>query len=129
MTDAAAACRLLDAFETGRVDPAAFDHRAHLCVAHALLRRHRFTVAADWMSAGLRRLLDRVGRPDAYHETITIAFLAFLALVAERLDDPTPGFDDFVARHPLLLDRNAVADRYGAERLASPVARATFVLP
>ena len=116
----------LAAFEAGLLDPAAFSHRDHLRVAFLLLRRHRFTTAAERMSTGLRRMLDRVGQPDAYHETVTVAFLA---LVAERLDGAPADFDAWLARHPELLDRGALLRVYTRERLASPATRLTFLLP
>lgn len=78
------------------------------------------------MSAGLRRMPARAGREDAYHETITIAFLA---LIAERLDTAPSDFDAFAARHPELFERDLLTRVCRSDRLASPVARRTFVLP
>ena len=116
----------LVAFEAGRLDPTTFTHRDHVRIAHALLSRDRFTAAADRMSTGLRGMLVRAGRQDAYHETITIALLA---LIAERMDAAPSTFDAFATRHPELFERNVLDRVYGSDRLASPVARRTFVLP
>ena len=115
----------LAAFEAGRVDPKRFGHADHVRIAWLLLRAERFTTAAERMSAGLRRMLARTGDDAAYHETLTVGSLA---LIAERLDDSTD-FATFASRHPELFERDTLVRLYGRERLASPLARRTFVLP
>ena len=115
----------LAAFEAGLVDPKRFGHVDHVRIAWLLLRAERFTTAAERMSAGLRRMLARTGNDAAYHETLTVGFLA---LIAERLDDATD-FATFTGRHPDLFERDTLVRLYGRERLASPLARRTFVLP
>ena len=118
--------QVLDAFEAGLLDPATFGHRDHVRIAWSLLSRHRFTAAADRMVTGLQAMLARAGKPDAYHETITIAFLA---LIAERIDRDPVDFDLFATRHPELFERDLLTRRYDPARLASQTARRTFVLP
>jgi hypothetical protein len=69
----------------------------------------------------------RVGKPQAFHQTITIAFLS---LIAERFDSGDYlDFDAFARANAELLDKSALARWYPAERLATDAARRTFLLP
>jgi len=113
-----------DAFAAGRLDPAAFDHRAHLRAAFLLLRSVPFLEACIAMRDGLQALADKIGKPDLYHETVTVAFMA---LVAERA--PEKDWADFIARHPELCERGLLDGWYSKERLASNAARTRFTMP
>lgn len=115
----------LATFVRGDCDPANFPHREHLRMAFEMLRRHSFPETALHCSRALRMMAARGGRPEAYHETITIAFLS---LVAERMGDTTD-FEQFSSLNSDLLDKRILARWYRPERLASDCARRTFVLP
>ena len=118
---------LLARFLCGRIDNRAFHHRDHLRVAFAILSSHSFADSAQIYARSLRRIAASAGRPQAYHETIT---LAFLSLVAERMTgQPTTSFDSFAEANRDLLDKNVLLRWYSGARLASDVARQTFVLP
>lgn len=126
-----ALARELAAFARGAIDPADFDHTAHLRVAFAMAGRYAFDEALARYSRGLRRLCARAGRPDRFHMTITVAFLA---LVAERRADadapgPPETWATFAARNPDLLDRGCLERWYDRATLASARARQGFVLP
>lgn len=112
-------------FIGGDCDPANFPHREHVRVAFEMLRRHSFPETVLHFSQALRQMAARGGRPEAYHETITIAFLS---VIAERMGD-IDAFDAFASANPDLLDKRVLARWYGAEQLASDRARRTFVLP
>ena len=117
----------LGRFVRGEIDAAAFPHREHVRMAFALLRRCDFAEAAWLYSRALRRMAARAGKPQAFHQTTTIAFLA---LISERMERSGAGeFAEFVRAHPEMLDRKALSRWYRAEQLASDVARRTFVLP
>ena len=117
----------LDDFLHDLVDGRDFRHRDHVRIAYELLRRHDFLDAAGIYRARLKGIAARAGSPDAYHETMT---LAFLALIAERLSTRAcSGFDDFAAQNPDLLDRSVLRIWYESEQLDSELARRTFVLP
>jgi hypothetical protein len=114
-------------FEAGDIDPASFPHREHVRLAFEMLRRHAFTDAAARFAVGLRRMTARAGRPEAYHETTTVAFLA---VIAERMG--LEGCSDYAAFEDAnrdLLDKRLLSRWYETEVLNSPVARRTFVLP
>ncbi len=117
----------LAAFEAGAVDPRCFHHRDHVRIGYELLERYRFPEALLHLARGLRKLAARAGHPEAYHETVTAAFLA---LIAERrfAGDYRDG-EDFLQRNPELLEKNLLQNWYAPEILQSKVARETFLLP
>jgi hypothetical protein len=117
----------LEDFLDGKVAAAALPHREHVRMAFEILRRHDFLESAQRYCAALRLISERAGHPQAFSLTIT---LAFLALIAERMaDEPDGDFASFGTRNPDLLDKGVLARWYAPERLASPRARATFLLP
>ena len=96
-------------------------------MAFEMLRRHDFAESVWHYSRALRRMSERAGNPEAFHQTLTIAFLS---LIAERMESSEMGdFTGFAAANPDLMDKSAVARCYRAERLASAAARRTFLLP
>ncbi len=116
-----------DAFALGNLLPADFDHRAHLRAAFCLVRRRPFLEACIAMRDGVRDIARRAGRPELYHETITVAFMSLVAQrVAER---PDFAWDDFLAAHPDLSERTLLARWYDRETLGSAHARGRFVMP
>jgi hypothetical protein len=112
-------------FVRGDCDLASFPHREHLRMAFEMLRRHSFPETVLHYSQALRRMTARGGKPEAYHETVTVAFLS---PIAERMDE-TSDFDRFLVLNPDLLDTRILTRWYDADRLASDRARRTFVLP
>ena len=120
-------CPDLERFLRGEIDTNSFPHREHVRIAFEMLRRHEFAESVWLFSRTLRAMAARAGRPQAFHQTVTIAFLA---LVAERIE--RGGASDFAAfarAHPEMLDKQALTRWYRPEQLASAVARRTFVLP
>ena len=118
---------LVDAFLGGALDAGAFRHAHHVEVAFGLLGRGDFLHAATNLSAGLKAITARAGHPGAYHETIT---LAFLALVAERRGAGDGGeYECFAELNPDLFDKGVLGRWYAPDRLGSDLARHTFLLP
>jgi uncharacterized protein YaeQ len=117
----------LERFLRGELDAARFPHREHVRMAFELLQRHDFAETALHFSRALRAMAQRAGKPQAFHQTVTIAFLS---LIAERMEsEPAGDFATFAERNPDLLDKAALARWYRPERLASESARRTFLLP
>ena len=85
--------RMLDihAFEAGHIDPADFDHAAHVYVAWLYLQQTSLAEAIARFTAALRQLTARAGADARYHETIT---WFFLIVIAERCA-ATPGAERF----------------------------------
>jgi hypothetical protein len=114
-------------FVRGEFDPGSFRHRDHVRMGVEMLRRHGFVEAALHYSNALRAMLEKAGRPDAFHQTVTLAFLALIAerMAAEKYSD----FGAFERANPDLIDKSVLGRWYGPERLGLEVARRTFVLP
>ena len=117
----------LAALEDTTLPDASFCHRDHLRAAYLYLRRDGFAGAVVSMSAALRRFALSRGKPDRYHETVTVAFLAVINEQLQAEGDPG-SFDAFIDRHPELADRALLQRYYSAETLASDRARRAFVL-
>lgn len=117
----------LRALETGALDPARFPHLEHVRLAYEMLGRHPFGEAVARFSRGLRLLTAKAGRPEIYHDTITVAFLA---LVGERRAGArNAGWNDFKTNNSDLLDKRCLEQWYDSEQLGSDLARQTFCLP
>ncbi|HEY7964529.1 MAG TPA: hypothetical protein VID49_10485 [Steroidobacteraceae bacterium] len=120
-------CPELVRFVHGETDPAAFPHREHVRMAFEMLRRHDFAESVWLFSRALRAITAKAGKPQAFHQTITIAFLA---LVAERMGSAeTCDFGAFERDNPDVFDKAALARWYSRERLATELTRRIFVLP
>lgn len=114
-------------FLRGETDGATFRHLDHLRMGFELLRRASFTRAAAAYSASLKIIAARNSAPGAYHETITVGFLALIA--EHAASGAYTDFEGFLAAAPELADKRILQRWYGAERLGSALARKTFILP
>ena len=92
-----------------------------------MLGRYAFPEALARFAKGLRQLAVKGGRPEAYHETITAAFLALIG--ERRLDRDYRDWEDFAANNADLLSKDLLRHWYEPQVLNSVVARRTFVLP
>ena len=115
------------ALETGALDPAMFPHPEHVRLGYEMLGRHPFGETVARFSRGLRLLAAKAGRPEVYHETITVAFLALVGERRARARDA--GWCEFKANNSDLLDKHCLDRWYEAEELGSDLARQTFCLP
>ena len=118
----------LRAFEDGSLPPAAWTHEAHVRLAWLVLRREALSEATDRVRDGIRRYNATVlGRPEAYHDTLTVAYVR---IIASRMR-PHEDWAGFAERNPDLLDyRRPVTSRYySAARMASPEARERVLAP
>src|SRR5215472_4994930 len=85
-------CPDLERFVHGEISPAHFPHHKHVRMAFEMLRRHDFAETAWLFSRALREMAARAGKPQAFNQTMTIAFLS---LIAERME--RGGAPDFAA--------------------------------
>jgi hypothetical protein len=111
-------------FEEGSLE--SFTHEDHVRVAYAYARRG----GRDTAIAGARRiraLAQAAGRPEKFHETMTVAWARVIAHLVER-SRPT-SFAEFLASHPQVLDRRLLSAHYSHGLLFSDRARAAFVEP
>src|SRR6476660_4127925 len=103
--------KALRTFLHGETDAKMFRHTDHVEMAFEILSHHpNFVTAAGAFSSSLRQIAARAGNANAYHETIT---LAFLSLIAERLTRNSYGdFEQFARANADLLDKGALARWY-----------------
>jgi hypothetical protein len=98
-------------------------------VAWCYLNRVPLLVALAQFRSALQRFATAKGKPERYHETITIAYML---LIAERLGHVRgASWERFAAANPDLLTWNPsiLARFYTDGVLSSERARAVFVLP
>jgi hypothetical protein len=117
----------LRALETGALDLANFPHSEHVRLGYEMLGCYCFGDAVARFSRGLKLLVAKAGKPQVYHETITVAFLALIN--ERRARRATQTWDEFKARNPDLFDKRCLEKWYGADQLATELARQTFCLP
>ena len=116
-------------FAAGRIDPGAFDHRAHIRLAYIYLAEHDTNTALTLMRSSLLAFIRHHDIPVArYHETLTQAWiLAVRHFMAISPDSESSA--DFIASNPGMLDSKIMLTHYSTEVLFSPEARARFVEP
>jgi hypothetical protein len=117
----------LEKFLAGEIRPQDFRHADHVRAGYELLTQNEFLDAAAIYCRVLKAMTARIGKPEAFHLTIT---LAFLSLIAERADLECPAsFEDFAQANPDLMDKSILTRWYRPERLSGAAARRGFVLP
>ena len=119
----------IEEFEALDVDPALFNHEAHLYVAWSYLQQMDLLASIERYRSVLQRLTRKLGVPGKYHETITWFYLIG---VAERATGAAASdWETFKANnHDLFARAPSIIQRFYSEgRLMSDTARHTFVLP
>jgi hypothetical protein len=120
---------LIAQFEATTLPAEDFPHAAHVRAAWHYLTHYPLLEALARFKAALIRFATAKGRPDRYHETITIAYMLLIAeRRAGREGESWAQFaernDDLLRWQPSILSRY-----YTAETLQSERARQHFVLP
>jgi len=119
---------LTRALERGEVASKDFHHASHLHVAWAYLgESSSVRQAADKMRDTLRRFAVAAGKPEKYHETIT---LFWVYLLSQAYAGRCGGcLEEIVDAIPQLLEKNFPLAYYSAGRLFSDEARTSWVEP
>jgi hypothetical protein len=118
----------IERFERCTLPESEWTHLAHIRVAWVCLQ---LSDPADSIARIRRGILAYntavLGRPEMYHETVTVAFSM---LVANRMRDGE-SWAEFATRVDDLLDKNSpiLLRYYSGDRLFSPEARERFVAP
>ena len=117
------------AFEEGNIDPAEFDHEAHVHVAWSYLRNHGLLDSIHRFSGALRGLTTKLGVESKYHETITWFFMIVIA--ERRTGAAGDNWEIFKAENAdLFEDPGGLLRRhYSKARFKSETARNLFLLP
>jgi len=117
---------LTRALERGEVANEDFYHVSHLHVAWVYLSESSsVNEAADRMRDTLRKFTSSSGKPEKYHETITLFWIYFLS----QLHASGKSLQEIVRANPSLLAKNFPLAYYSAERLFSERARSSWVKP
>ena len=120
---------LVEQFEKGLPPSAAFHHVEHVKVAFAYLCIYPKLQALEKFANGIRLMAIAKGKPQAYHETIT---WAYVFLIHERMiKTAARDWEQFTAANPDLLDwKNSILSRYYSKALLdSDLARQVYVMP
>jgi hypothetical protein len=104
----------------------AFPHEEHLHVVFVKSATSTEAETVAFMREGIMAMALANGKPEAYHDTRTVAWIR---LIVAKRSGFTGTFDEFLARHPELIGRDLLSDYYSDDVLNSDVARATFVEP
>jgi hypothetical protein len=124
MTDA----ELTRAVERGEIANENFHHASHLHVAWVYVAESSSVQqAANKMRDTLRGFAAAAGRPEKYHETITMFWVHFLSRVYAASSGDR--LEEIVHANPQLLEKNFPLAYYSAERLFSDEARTSWVEP
>ena len=81
----------------------------------------------SWL-AGIRRFANHQGATQKYHHTLTLAWMRLVASALVETPEKST-FEQFMAAHPELSDKNLLAQYYSKELLQSAAAREGWVEP
>jgi hypothetical protein len=124
MTDA----EFLRALETCVLPESEFRHTAHLRAAYLYLQQSDFVGALERTRRALRNYATHLGKPDRYHETITVAYVALIQQhICERGNGG--GWVAFARDNSALFDPGLLRQYYPEAQLNSDIARRVFLLP
>jgi hypothetical protein len=105
-----------------------FGHAAHVRAAYLYLCAAGFARALVAIEGAIRGYAASLGKPERYHETITVAYLALIQQARHEQGD-TGGWAAFARKNPHLLQRDLLLQYYPQRELASELARRVFLLP
>ena len=105
-----------------------FGHPAHVRAAYLYLRAGDFARALPRLQHTIRAFASSLGKPDRYHETMTVAYLSLIQQhIAERGDGGC--WEEFERNNPELFERDLLLHFYSRSQLESGLARRLFLLP
>lgn len=118
----------LRALESCELPEQEFGHAAHVRAAYLYLRQGDFAAALERVRRSIRTYATHLGKPDRYHETITVAYVVLIQQhMLERGNGG--GWTEFSRDNPELLKKGLLQEFYPAEQLNSDAARKIFLLP
>lgn len=118
----------LNALESCQLPEHEFGHAGHVRAAYLYLQGGDFAVALARIRRSIRAYATHLGKPERYHETITVAYAALIQQHMRERGD-TGGWTAFARNNAELLDKNLLTKFYPAQQLNSDTARRIFVLP
>ena len=124
MTDA----EFLRALETCVLPESEFKHADHLRAAYLYLQEADFVRALERTRGAIRNYATHLGKPDRYHETITVAYVA---LIQQHIFERGNGgsWVAFARDNSELFQSGLLRRYYPQAQLESDMARRVFLLP
>jgi len=113
----------LAAFHACTLPPSCFRHADHLRLAWLHIHQNPLSIAEENVRSGIQAFAKHLGKPDLYHETLTIAWVRLIATHDE------PSFDEFLSRNEHRLNGALLHRFWSPERLQSEEARREWLLP
>lgn len=104
-----------------------FAHREHLELAWSYLRRYPIDEALEAMAAAIRHVARLHGAEEKYHETMTRAWLHFVAVHMQRWGGDS--FEEFLERNPALRESSLIEHFYSQALIGGELARASWTPP
>jgi hypothetical protein len=118
----------LRALENCELPEREFGHAAHVRAAYLYLQDSDFPGALQRIRRAIRNYAKHLGKPDRYHETITVAYLALIQQhICERGN--AGGWSAFARENVELFEPELLRRFYSRAQLDSELARRIFVLP
>lgn len=119
---------LVAAFEACTLPHPQWTHRAHLAVAAVYLTRYRFPLAVDRARVHIQLYNRTRGKPDGYHETVTVLHMRrVMRYLLEQVEPPT--LVNAIDELATLCAKGWLRRYYSPERLWSAEAKAAWVDP
>lgn len=115
--------QFLAAFHDCSLPPSCFRHADHLRLAWLHIHQQPLEIAIDKVRCGIRAYAQHLGKPELYHETMTVAWMRLIA----SHDEPT--FDEFLKLNEDRLNKELLYRFWSAERLESEQARREWLAP
>jgi len=118
----------LRALESCELAESDFGHAAHVRAAYLYLQAFEFAEALGRIRRSIRNYAEHLGKPDRYHETITVAYVALIHQhIGER--GGAGGWTAFARDNVELFQPDLLRRFYSRAQLDSPMARQIFLLP
>jgi len=118
----------LRALESCTLPESEFGHHAHVRAGYLYLKQSDFAEALDRIRRSIRAYAAYHGKPDRYHETITVAYLSLIQPCIFECGD-AGGWTAFAQRNPQLFNPELLGQFYERDVLESNMARRVFLLP
>jgi hypothetical protein len=116
------------ALESCELPEKEFGHAGHVRAAYLYLRGADFAGALERVSRAIRAYATYLGKPERYHETMTVAYLSLIQQhMVERGDGGN--WATFARNNADLLEKGLLEQFYPPEQLQSDAARRIFLLP
>jgi hypothetical protein len=105
-----------------------FGHAAHVRAAYLYLQEGDFVAALERIRRAIRNYARHLNKPDRYHETITVAYVALIQQhICER--GTGGGWVAFARDNSELFQPGLLRQFYPQAQLDSELARRVFLLP